>query len=66
MFTRGQAKKQLEKLGWSYRSAAPVLGVTYQHLSEVLNGNRPAARLLAAITSLPTFDEWRKTHGQGE
>ena len=47
------AKNLLKQKGWSYRAAAPVLSVTYQHLSEVLNGKRPAARLLAAIKRLP-------------
>ncbi len=66
MFTREHAKRQLKKLGWSYRSAAPLLGVTYQHLSEVLNGNRPAARLLTAIRELPLRDEMEGEHERGE
>lgn len=52
--TRRAAKRALKTKGWSYRRAAPVLGVTYQHLSEVLNGNRESQRLLARISSLPT------------
>lgn len=46
-------KDALKRKGWSYREAAPVLGVTYQHLSEVLNGKRISRRLLAAIAALP-------------
>jgi len=46
-------KSLLKSKGWSYRSAAPRLNVSYQHLSEVLNGKRQSRRLLAAIESLP-------------
>ena len=49
MFTRERLKVTLKSRGWSYRSAAPVLGVTYQHLSEVLNGKRQSARLLKRV-----------------
>ena len=66
MFTQEQAKRQLKKLGWSYRSAAPVLGVTYQHLSEVLNGNRPAATLLQKIERLPAAHELEEKNDSGE
>ena len=47
------SKKQLKALGWSYRRAAPLLGVTYQHLCLVLNGHRHSRRLLAKVASLP-------------
>lgn len=52
--TRQTAKRTLKTSGWSYRRAAPVLGVSYQHLSEVLNGRRQSRRLLAKIGTLPT------------
>lgn len=52
MFTREHAKVTLKAKGWSYRKAAPELGVTYQHLSEVLNGKRESRRILAAIQRL--------------
>lgn len=51
--TRVFAKHTLKARGWSYRRAAPQLGVTYQHLSEVLNGKRNSRRLLAKIEQLP-------------
>lgn len=51
---RTTIKRSLHKRGWSYRRAAPVLGVSYQHLSEVLNGKRQSRRLLAKIDQLPT------------
>jgi len=52
MFTREQAKSKLKKAGWSYRSAAPKLGISYQHLSEVLNGKRRSRRLIHAVVEL--------------
>jgi len=52
MLTRNAAKQKLKNLGLSYRKAAPLLGVTYPHLSYVLNGHRDSRRLLQAIDSL--------------
>ena len=46
-------KARFKRKGWSYRVAAPLLGVTYQHLSDVLNGNRQSLRLLKKIRGLP-------------
>lgn len=46
------AKRDLKANGWSYRRAAPVLGVTYQHLCEVLNGRRQSARLVRRVGRL--------------
>jgi hypothetical protein len=48
-----QAKATLKKLGWTNRSAAAVIGCTYQHLSCVLNGHRVSRRVLMAIEALP-------------
>jgi transcriptional regulator with XRE-family HTH domain len=48
-----QAKAMLRARGWSYRRGAVALGVTYQHLSMVLNGHRESRRLLQAIAELP-------------
>jgi len=53
MFTRERAKVTLKSRNWSYRAAAPQLGVSYQHLSEVLNGRRQSRRLLARVMGLP-------------
>jgi hypothetical protein len=53
MFTRKQAKQHLRQLGWSYRSVAPELGVTYVHLALVLGGQRESRRLMEAIEVLP-------------
>ncbi len=48
-----KAKGILRDLGLSYRKAAPILGVTYQYLSEVLNGHHTSKRLTAKIENLP-------------
>ena len=47
------AKRTLKTKGWSYRTAAPALGVCYQHLAFVLTGRRTSRRLLARIHELP-------------
>lgn len=47
------ARSHLFAAGWSYRSAAPVLGVSYQHLAQVLTGERQSRRLTAAVQALP-------------
>lgn len=47
------AKRTLKTRGWSYRAAAPVLGVCYQHLAFVLTGRRESQRLLRRIAALP-------------
>ena len=52
-FHQGRAKDTLKNKGWSYRRAAARIGVSYQHLSEVLNGHRISGRLLSAIHALP-------------
>lgn len=54
---RTTAKRTLKARGWSYRRAAPILGVTYQHLSEVLNGKRHSRRLLDAVIALPIAEK---------
>lgn len=55
MLARSQspAKRQLKAKGWSYRTAAPVLGVHYTHLARVLTGRRISRRLIDAIAALP-------------
>ena len=55
MFTREQAKHKLKKMRMPYRKAAPVLGISYQHLSDVLNGHRESRRLLQAIAKLESY-----------
>lgn len=47
-----KAKQHLASLGLSYRSAAPLTGVCYQHLCDVLNGHRKSRRLLTRIMEL--------------
>ena len=49
---RSLAKQLLKDRGYSYRTAAPALGVCYQHLAFVLNGQRQSLRLLKRISDL--------------
>lgn len=46
------AKSHLRSLGLSYRMAAPIVGVTYQHLSLVLNGHRISLPLIRRVLDL--------------
>ncbi len=57
MLTREHAKVTLKEKGWTYRTAATVLGVTFQHLSYVLNGHRASRRILTAIEAMPERKE---------
>ncbi len=52
MLTRQQAKVQLKRKGWSYRTVAPKLGVTFEHLCRVLNGQRTSRRLIERIQAV--------------
>lgn len=52
-----QAKVELKRKGYSYRAAAPLLDVTYQHLSEVLNAKRNSRRVLVKIKTLPPLEK---------
>jgi hypothetical protein len=53
MLTGQQAKRFLKQRHWSYRKAAPLLGVRFEHLCLVLNGHRESRRLLNRIAELP-------------
>ena len=48
-----KAREVLSIKGWSQRSAAPALGVSYQHLNMVLRGHRGSRRILEDIHHLP-------------
>ncbi|MGD0060482.1 MAG: hypothetical protein ABSD58_13785 [Verrucomicrobiia bacterium] len=52
MLSSQQARKHLKKLGWSYRRAAPELGVTTKHLCLVLRDVRISGPLLERIMAL--------------
>ncbi len=47
------AKEKLKSKGWSHRTAARELGVSFEHLNRVLNGHRESRRLLAQVAKLP-------------
>lgn len=44
---------ELRAKGWTLRPAARELGVTFNHLNEVLRGRRESRRILAAVKTLP-------------
>jgi hypothetical protein len=48
-----RARNILRGKGWTITAAAPRLGVTYTHLSLVLNGHRESRRILKAIEEMP-------------
>ena len=52
-FTLELAKQVLKARGWTYRQAAPVLGVHFTHLAKVLTSRRVSASLLRRISELP-------------
>lgn len=50
-------KRLLKQKGWSYRQAAPALGVHFSHLDRVLQGRRESRALLERIEALPQREE---------
>lgn len=48
-----KAREALARKGWSYRKAAPELGVFWMHLAKVLTGTRTSHSLLRRIHQLP-------------
>jgi hypothetical protein len=57
-----QAKDKLQAGGWTYRSAAPVLGVSLSWLGRVLSGKINSRRLLKKIERLPAVNELEVRH----
>lgn len=56
------AKEKLKTKGWSYRRAAPVLGVHYVYLWQVCNGVHESIRLNLKIRNLPTYSEFLRAN----
>jgi hypothetical protein len=56
------AKHKLKAGGWTYRTAAPVLGCSLSWLGRVLSGKIKSKRLAASIEALPPFNEWRQAN----
>ncbi len=56
------AKNMLRGKGWSYRRAAPVLGVTFEYLCRVCNGVHTSIRLNGRIDDLPTYSEFLRAN----
>ncbi len=44
--------EHLKKVGISQRKAAPLLGVTFEHLNRCLNGHRTSRSLMERISKL--------------
>jgi len=57
MMTLQQAKVELKSKGYSYRKAAPLLGIRYESLCRVLNGQFQNRRVLRLIPTLPENQE---------
>ncbi len=52
-----EAQRILKRKGYSYRTAAPLLGITHTHLFRCLTGERHSERVLAGVEELPTREE---------
>ena len=57
-----EIKKELKNKGWSYRRAAPLLEVHWEHLYMVANGKRKSRRLELKIQRLPNYSEFVAKH----
>jgi transcriptional regulator with XRE-family HTH domain len=62
MMTRSKAKVELKSKGWSYRSVAPVLGISFAQLDRILNGRSHNPAIIELINSLPQRADWIKAH----
>jgi hypothetical protein len=52
-FNHERVKQEMQRKGWSYRSAAPRVGRSYQWICLVLNGKATSEPVLKAIAGLP-------------
>jgi hypothetical protein len=50
------ARAHMRATGWSYRAAALRLGGSWQHLAQVLTGQRESRRLVRRVLALPARD----------
>jgi len=55
------AKVELKRRGHSVRSAAPLIGKSFQWINHVLNGHEKSRPVLEAIYNLPTRERRNKT-----
>ena len=56
------ARTKLKAGGWTYKTAAPVLGCSVSWLARVLTGKIASKRLMGSIEALPTHTEWRQAN----
>lgn len=52
------AKRELKAKKWSYRKAAPLLGVSFEYLCRVCNGMYNSLRLNRRIDNLPHYADF--------
>lgn len=57
IITPARARRILRDRGYSYRTAAEVLGCNFTHLHRVCIGERPSRSLLQRIQDLPVREE---------
>jgi len=53
IITPATAKVELKKRGYTYRSAAPVIGRSFHWICQVVNGRATSRPVLEAIFKLP-------------
>ena len=52
-FNAEHVKREMKRKGWSYRTAAPHVGRSYQWICDVLNGKKVSGPVLRGILALP-------------
>ena len=62
---RSTERFEFKSKGRTYRSAAPVLGVSYQYLCKALKGNIQAASLMEKVRNLTVSPVPAKHHSGG-
>ena len=55
--TPAAAKVELKKRGYTYRSAAPLVGRSYHWICQVVNGRTTSRPVLEAIYQLPVREK---------
>ena len=57
--TPAAAKVELKKRGYTYRSAAPLIGRSYHWICQVVNGRATSRPVINAIFQLPIRERKR-------
>ena len=64
MKTARQAKVEMKRRGYTYRSAEPYVGRSYQWICDVLNGRKVSRPVIEAIYQLPIREQAPQTKRQ--